>query len=124
VSGGYGAAAALIAVLGVYSVLANAVARRHREIGVRMAVGAGAADIARLVLGEGARTLCIGAICGALLSLFAVRLLGGLLYGIAPADPLTFTLVGVGLVVAGVAACAVPSLRASRVDPLSALRSN
>jgi predicted permease len=123
-SGGYGAAAALIAVLGVYSVLANAVARRHREIGVRMAVGAGAADIARLVLGEGARTLCIGAICGALLSLFAVRLLGGLLYGIAPADPLTFTLVGVGLVVAGVAACAVPSLRASRVDPLSALRSN
>jgi putative ABC transport system permease protein len=121
-SGVYGTAAAILAVLGIYSVLANNVARRHRELGVRMALGAQASDVVRLVLGEGARTLVAGLVAGAALAVFGTRLLAGLLYGIAPTDPVTFAVVAAGLLAAGLVACAVPSIRASRVNPLDALR--
>jgi ABC-type antimicrobial peptide transport system permease subunit len=122
-SGIYGVAAALLAVLGIYSVLANNVARRHRELGVRMAIGAQASDIIRLVLSEGVRTLLIGVALGAALAAMGSQLLTGLLYGVAPSDPVTFTLVSVGLLAAGLVACLIPSVRASRVSPLDALRS-
>lgn len=121
-SGVYGVAAAVLAMLGIYSVLANAVARRHRELGVRMAVGARAVDIIRLVLFEGARTLAWGVALGVVLAVFGARLLSGLLYGIAPNDPSTYVLVALGLIAAGLVACLVPSLRAARVDPVRALR--
>lgn len=121
-SGVYGAAAALLAVLGIYSVLANNVARRHRELGVRMALGAQASDVVRLVLAEGARTLVAGLVLGAALAGVGTRLLTGLLYGVAPVDPITFGAVAAGLLAAGLAACAVPSVRAARVNPLDALR--
>lgn len=121
-SGIYGGAAALLAVLGIYSVLANNVARRHRELGVRIAVGARASHIVTLVLAEGARNLVIGVAVGVVLAAFGTRLLAGLLYGVSPGDPLTLAVVAAGLVVAGLAACAVPSMRAARVDPLEALR--
>lgn len=122
-SGIYGVAAALLAVLGIYSVLANNVARRHRELGVRMAIGAQASDIVRLVLSEGVRTLLVGVAFGAGVAALVTQMLTGLLYGVAPGDPLTFAAVSVGLVVAGLIACLIPSVRASRVSPLEALRS-
>jgi putative ABC transport system permease protein len=122
-SGFYGVAAALLAVLGIYSVLANDVARRRHELGVRLAVGAGAFDIVRLVLAEGIRTLVAGVAIGAALALLGTRLLEGLLYGVASRDPATFAVVSLGLITAGLLACAVPSIRAARVDPLSVLRS-
>lgn len=121
-SGIYGVAAALLAVLGIYSVLANNVAGRHREFGVRMAVGAQASDIVRLVLAEGARTLIVGVALGGALAALGARLLGGMLYGVAPGDPVTFAVVSIGMVGAGLTACLIPSVRASRVNPLQALR--
>jgi predicted permease len=121
-SGIYGGAAALLAVLGIYSVLANNVARRHRELGIRLAIGARGSDIVRLVLAEGARTLAIGVVLGAALAGFGTRLLTGLLYGVAPGDPRTFAAVSIALVSAGFIACLVPSVRASRINPLEALR--
>jgi hypothetical protein len=121
-SGLYGIAAALLAVLGIYSVLANDVARRHRELGVRMAVGARASDIVRLVLRDGARNLIVGVGAGLLLAAFATRLLAGLLYGVTPGDPVTLAIVAAGLIAAGVVAAWVPARRAARVDPLIALR--
>ena len=123
-AGGYGAAAGLLAVLGVYSVLANAVARRRREIGVRMAVGARRADIVRLVLLEGARLIVVGTVAGLVLAALGSRLLEGLLYGVRPGDPVTLAVVAAGLLAAGLVASLVPSLRASRTDPLAALRSS
>jgi putative ABC transport system permease protein len=121
-SGIYGGAAMLLAVLGIYSVLANNVARRRRELGVRVAVGAQSSDILRLILSEGARTLAVGIVFGVGLSLAAARLLTGLLYGVLPGDPLTFTVVGASLLDIGLCAALVPSFRAARVDPIVALR--
>jgi predicted permease len=121
-SGIYGGAAALLAILGIYSVLANNVARRQREIGIRIAVGAQARNIVSLILADGARTLAAGVVVGAALSMFAARLLQGLLYGVVPADPVTFLVAAAGLVAAGLGACAIPSARAAKVDPLTALR--
>jgi ABC-type antimicrobial peptide transport system permease subunit len=123
-SGVYGGSAALVALFGIYSVLAHNVARRHRELGVRMAIGARSADIVRLVLAEAVRTLVIGVAVGAVLAMAATRLVAGLLYGVVPGDPLTYAVVAAALVAAGIVACAVPSIRAARVDPLTALRSS
>lgn len=123
-SGIYGVAAALLAVLGIYSMLANNVAGRHRELGVRMAVGAQASDIVRLVLGEGVRTLALGVALGGALAALGARLLGGLLYGVTPGDPVTFAIVSIGLLGAGLVACLIPSVRASKVSPLRALRAD
>ncbi len=121
-SGVYGVAAGLLAVLGIYSVLANSVARRTRELGVRVAIGAQPRDILSLVLGEGLRTLALGVAAGAALTAAATRLLQGLLYGVVPGDPVTLALVAAGLIAAGLLAAFVPSWRASKVDPLTALR--
>jgi predicted permease len=118
----YGLAAAMLAVLGIYSVLANNVARRHRELGVRMAVGAQPWDIIRLVLSEGIRTVAVGLAIGTSLSVLGTRLLAGLLYGVSPGDVLTLLLASAGLGATGLVAALIPSLRASRVDPLVTLR--
>jgi len=118
----YGTAAALVALLGIYSVLANDVARRHRELGVRMAVGARAADIVRLVLRDGARNLIAGVVVGAGLASVSTRLLAGLLHGVTPGDPVTLAVVAGGLIAGGLIACAVPARRAARIDPLGALK--
>jgi ABC-type antimicrobial peptide transport system permease subunit len=117
-----GISAALLAVLGLSSMLSHHVARRRRELGVRLAMGARAADVAGLVLVEGARTLTIGVLVGAAIALAGTRLLAGLLYGVVANDPLTYVLVGAGIVASGLLASAVPALRAGRIDPLRALR--
>ena len=121
-SGVYGAAAGILAALGIYSVLANNVARRTREIGVRMAIGAGTRQIVSMVLGEGLRTLAVGAAAGLVLSLLAGRVVAGLLFGVAAQDPRTLALVTGLLFAGGLLAAAMPSMRAARVNPLTALR--
>lgn len=96
--------------------------QRTREIGVRVALGARPADVARLVVGEGLRLLGLGVVLGLAVAVAATRALGSMLYGVSPADPLTFA--AIALLLAGVAPLAsyLPARRALRVDPTEALR--
>lgn len=118
----FAAAALLLAVLGVYGVMAYAVAQRQREIGVRLALGAAPASIQRLVLGQGGKLALLGTGLGLLAAAGAGRLLGSLLFQVGAFDPATFA--AVPLVLGGMAlmACWLPARRAMRVDPLSAIR--
>ncbi|HKC23347.1 MAG TPA: FtsX-like permease family protein, partial [Thermoanaerobaculia bacterium] len=95
-----------------------------REIGVRMALGAEAKDILRLVTGQGARLAASGLAIGGAASLLLSRLLTHLLFGVSPQDPLTLLGVAALLALAALLACAVPALRASRLDPIEALRTD
>ncbi len=114
--------AALMAALGLYGVLAYVVARRTREIGIRMALGGQRAAIFRLVLGQGAQLALIGGTIGIAGSLGLTQLAASLLYGVSARDPLTFIGVAVLLAVVTLAACYLPAHRATRVDPMVALR--
>jgi predicted permease len=120
----FAAVALVLAMVGIYGVVAFAVARRTREIGVRVALGASPAGIAALVLRHSAALVAAGLLIGIAGALAATRVLRSLLYDVAPADPATFALLGgVTLVVAFVAG-ALPVLRALRVDPIVSLRSD
>jgi ABC-type antimicrobial peptide transport system permease subunit len=112
----------LLALAGIAAVLAQSVAQRTREIGIRMALGAERRDILGTVVGEGARLVGIGIGIGAMIALAATRVLSGLLYGISATDPLTF--IGVIVLLAGSAlgACLLVATRATAVDPLIAMR--
>lgn len=114
--------ALLLAVLGVYGVLAFAVTQRTPEFGVRMALGASRRSIADLVLRQGAWLVSIGVACGLGAFLALSSVVGKLLYGIAPTDPLSLTVAPVVLALAAVVACIVPVRRATGVSPLEALR--
>jgi putative ABC transport system permease protein len=111
-----------LTLVGIYSVLSLSVASRRRELAIRSAVGAGQADIRRLVFGEGFRLIVAGVVAGALAAVALSHVFSSFLFGVRPADPLT--LIGVGVLFVGVAllACWVPAHRAVRVDPLEALR--
>jgi predicted permease len=115
--------ALLLAVLGVYGVLTFSVAQRTSEFGVRLALGASAGDIAKLVLRQGARLVVIGIATGLAGYLALSQVVGRLLYGIAPTDPLTLAVAPLVLAAAALAACLIPVRRATHVDPLVALRS-
>ncbi len=114
--------ALLLAAVGLYGVLAFLVTQRTREIGIRVALGAQARDVMRLVLRQGMTLSGIGVVAGICLSLAATRVLAGLLYGISPTDPVTFIALTALLVFVALIACVVPARRAMRVDPIIALR--
>ncbi len=120
--GTFGALALLLASVGIYGVMSYSVAQRTHEIGVRMAVGATRNNVVRLVLKQGLVITLAGLAIGIGGSIALTRLLRGLLYGIEPTDPLTFTAVSLVLAIIALAACLIPARRAAKVDPMVALR--
>lgn len=119
-----GGLALVLAAVGLYGVVSYAAARRTHEIGIRISLGADRGSVTRMVVGSGMRLVAVGAAVGLILAFVMARLAGRFLYGVSSADPLTF--LGVPLALATVAALAayMPARRASRVDPLVALRSD
>jgi putative ABC transport system permease protein len=118
----FGATALLLAAVGLYGVLAFLVSHRRREIGVRIALGATAADVVADVLGQGLRLTALGMAIGLALALAATRVMSAMLFGIAATDIATYAGAAALLTAIAIAASVVPALRASRVDPLTALR--
>jgi predicted permease len=119
----FGAVALALSAIGIYGVLSYVVSRRTREIGIRVAVGAGRGAVLRMVLSAGLTLAAGGVAAGLLLAFPAARLLRGLLHGVTPADPATFAAVSLGLLAIAGLASALPAWRASRVDPVVALKS-
>jgi predicted permease len=122
--GVFGAAAMLLATLGVYSVIAYVVTQRRQEIGVRVALGARSADVLGMVLRQGFTLAVVGIAIGTVAALFVGRLLSRFLFGVAPNDPVAFGGVILVLAVVALVASFVPALRATRVDPMTALRNS
>jgi ABC-type antimicrobial peptide transport system permease subunit len=122
VSAAVGALALLLAAVGLYGVMAYAVAGRTKEIGIRMALGAGRGRVRRMILAEGLALAAAGTLAGLLMSAACMRLMQSLLYGISPTDPLTYAAVAVFLTAVALLACYVPARRATKVDPMEALR--
>jgi putative ABC transport system permease protein len=118
----FGGLAVLLATVGIYGVMSNAVNRRTHEFGVRMANGAERRDILKLVLLHGLKVTLIGVVIGVAGSLALTRLIAGLLHGVKPTDPVTFTAVAVFLTGIALLAAYIPARRASKVDPMVALR--
>lgn len=114
--------ATFLAVVGIYGLLAYSVGRRTAEIGIRMALGSSRIRVVRLILREGLGLLGAGSLIGLAAALFCTRLLAGFLYGVPRIDPLTFLLVPALLALAALAACLIPSWKASRIDCMNALR--
>jgi putative ABC transport system permease protein len=117
-----GAIALALAAFGLYAVLAYLVARRTRELGIRMALGATGAAVLRLVLGRGTRLTALAILLGLPLAYGLARVLASMLYSVRAADPMVFLSVPAGLALVALAACWFPARRAARVDPLEALR--
>jgi putative ABC transport system permease protein len=118
----FGALALTLAALGTYGVIAYSVSQRTKEIGIRMALGASRQDVLRMVVGGGLRLAIAGVLIGVALSLAAGRLISTLLFGIRATDPLTFSAVAAMLLATAVFAAWIPARRATRVDPMIALR--
>ncbi len=114
--------ALLLTLVGLYGVLAYAVSRRRREIGIRLALGSPRGRVMRLVLGDGLRLALVGIALGLIGAFGATRVLGSMLYQIAPTDPLTFAAIPILLLGVGLLACWLPAWRASRANPIEALR--
>jgi len=110
-------------VIGIYGVMSYVVTLRTQEMGVRLALGAQPADIARLVLGQAARLVVTGLVLGLIGAALLTRLLSTMLFEITPTDPVTYAMVAGVLALTAVAASQIPAWRATRVDPLTALRS-
>jgi len=118
----FGALAMIIAMVGIAGVLAFSVSSRTAEIGIRMSLGADASRVRRMVLSEGGALLAVGLAAGVVGALLTSRLLRGLLFGVAPHDPVTLGAVAGIIAAVGLAACWLPAARAARVDPAVALR--
>jgi putative ABC transport system permease protein len=120
--GFFAATGLLLAVIGLYGVMAFLVAQRTQEIGVRMALGAGRSDILRLVLGRSLRLIVCGVVVGIAAAVLVSRVLASLLFGVGSRDPVTYLMVTALLIVVALAATLIPARSASRVDPIVALR--
>jgi len=118
----FGGMALFLAAIGLYAVMSYSVSQSTRELGMRMALGAGARDILRLVLSRGLRLTIAGIVVGAVAAFVLTRLMGNLLYKVSPNDPIAYSVALVILIVVALFACLVPARRASRVDPVRALR--
>jgi putative ABC transport system permease protein len=114
--------ALVLASVGIYGVIAYSVTQRTQEFGIRMALGANRRDVFRLVLGQGTRLTLLGVGLGIVAALVVTRLMATLLYSISATDPLTFAAVALLLALVALAACYIPARRATRVDPIIALR--
>ncbi|HJZ79653.1 MAG TPA: ABC transporter permease [Pyrinomonadaceae bacterium] len=116
------AIALFLSVIGLYTVVAFMVSQRTREIGIRMALGARTADVLKLVVGQGFRLVSAGLLTGLLAAFAATRVMKALLYGVSAIDPISFGVAAAALLCVGVLACWIPARRATKVDPLVALR--
>jgi putative ABC transport system permease protein len=112
----------LLCAIGIYGVLAYSVARRVREIGIRVAIGAQREDILRMVMLEGGRLVLVGLGVGLLAAFWLTRLLQSQLFEVSPTDPFVMTEVVLVLLVVALLACYIPARRATKIDPMSALR--
>lgn len=120
--GGFAATALLLGVIGLYGVMSTAVAERQREIGVRMALGAGRSGVLRMVLTQAARLVLAGVAVGTLAAAASTKLLTAMLYETSPVDPVTFVAVALLLILAGLGAALIPARRAATIDPVTAIR--
>jgi predicted permease len=114
--------ALLLAAIGIYGLMSYAVEQRLQELGIRMALGAGGSDMLKLVVGQGMKLTGIGVVLGAAAAFGLTRLLSSLLFGVKTTDPLTYAAVALVLSAVALLACFIPALRASKIDPVTALR--
>ena len=115
--------ALILGAVGLYGVLSYVVAERTREIGVRMALGARSDQVRRMVVAQGARVVVGGVVVGVVAALWGTKILGNLLFGVAPLDWVTFLAMSGSMVAVGLLASYLPARRASNVDPIESLRS-
>jgi putative ABC transport system permease protein len=120
--GAFSALAIVLAGIGIYGVISYSVAQRTKEIGIRMALGAGHQDVIRMILLQGARIASAGLIIGIFAAFGLTRYLTTLLFTVSPGDPSTFAMVALVLALVALLACYIPARRALRVDPMTALR--
>ncbi|HXC96948.1 MAG TPA: FtsX-like permease family protein, partial [Edaphobacter sp.] len=120
--GAFSGLALMLATIGVYAVMAYSVAQRTQEIGIRIALGAGARDVLMLILREGVKLALAGVIAGVIAAFLLRRVMANLVYGLDGSSPVIFSVVPLIIVVVIMLACSMPALRATKVDPIVALR--
>jgi len=122
--GGFALGGLLLAAIGIYGLMAYTVAQRTRELGIRMALGARSADVVALVLGAGVRLIGAGVVIGLAMAFAVTRLVSSLLFGVSATDVSTFTVTTLILSMVALLACYLPARRASRIEPVVALRAD